>query len=165
MSSGDHAKREGRVEVSTRAIGPNRYTIIATTTLDRPVGEVWALLCDFERLVAVGLPGMTSDFEWLNGGSPDQVPSRFQFAIGTARVVEEIYHLDGDQYILRYRMLEPAMGILKYDAEFELTPVSNEQTFYSVTREVTLESGVVDGLAGLVATETQNVKDHFARQR
>ena len=53
------------VKVVTTVTGPDQYRIVATATLESAPAEVWALLWDWERLVAVGLPGLTSDFKWL----------------------------------------------------------------------------------------------------
>jgi len=77
---------------------------------------------DWERPLEVGMTGMASDFEWLNG-SPDEVPSSFQFVVGGA-LVKEIYGRMADEsagrHLLRYRTLEPALGILECDAVLEL---------------------------------------------
>ena len=156
---------DGSVQVTTRETGPNQYILVATATFDRPVGEVWALLDDFEKLLATALPGGPGSFEWLNGGGPGQAPVRFQLSISGQRLLEEVYHRDPGNHSLRYRMLEPALGILEYDAVFELAPKSDGQTLYSVYREVTLEPGALDGILGLIQLETQNMKEHFARPR
>jgi hypothetical protein len=155
---------DGGVQVVVKQIGPNQHSIVATTTLDQPVGRIWAVFCDFEKLVATALPGVASDFQWLMGGSPDRVPSRLQFVASGVNIVEEIYRRDDAEYVLRYRVLEPALGILEYDSVLQLTPISDEQTIYTSTRTATLEPGAVDGLAGLIALETQNLKSHFAKQ-
>jgi hypothetical protein len=157
------ADDDGGVEIMIKEIAPNRHSIVATATFAQPVARVWAVFRDFEQLVAAALPGLTSDFAWLDGGGPDRVPSRLRFATSGTSLVEEVYHRDDGRYVLRYRMVEPALGILEYDAELQLTPISDEQTVYSATRTLTLAPGTLDGLAGLVALETQNLKDLFAR--
>lgn len=152
------------VEIVIKETGPNRYSMVATATFDQPVGRVWAVFRDFQKLLDVALPGLVSDFEWLNGGSRDRVPARFQFVASGALLREEVYHRSDDEYVLRYRVLEPALGILEYDAELKLAPISDEQTVYTATRQLTLEPGAIDGLAGLAALETQNLKTHFAQR-
>lgn len=114
----------------------------------------------------MGLPGLTSDFQWLSGG-PDEVPSTFQFELAGATLKEEIYERSADReagrYRLRYRALEPALGIVEYDAVIELQRVADTATAFSATREVRLAPGMaVDMLAGIVESETQCLKDHFA---
>jgi len=79
---------QGNVEVVTRDLGGDRYRMTATAHFDAAADRVWKLLSNWERLVAVGLPGMTSEFEWLSGGS-DDVPSTFQFVIAGATLKEE----------------------------------------------------------------------------
>lgn len=154
---------DGGVQVVVRQIGPNQHSVVATATFDQPVGRIWALFCNFERLVATALPGVASDFEWLDG-SPERVPSRFQFVASGTKIREEIYHRDEAEHLLRYRMLEPALGILEYDSALQLTPISDEQTVYTATRIMRIEPDALDGLAGLIALETQNLKTHFAKQ-
>jgi hypothetical protein len=103
--------------------------------------DVWALLWNWESLLAVGLPGLTSDFTWLSGG-PDQVPSTFQFVMATSILKEEIYERTAEEgagrYRLRSRVLEPALDVLEYDAVLELQRIPGAHTAYSAAREVRL---------------------------
>ena len=66
----------GDVKVVTTVTGLDQYRIVATATFESAPVEVWALLWNWQRLVAVGLPGLTSDFKWLSGG-PDECRQRF----------------------------------------------------------------------------------------
>jgi len=152
------------VEITTTETGPDRFRIVATASLAAAPEEVWALLWDWERFLAVGLPDVTSDFTWLTGG-PDTVPSRFQFAVGGATLEEEIYERSADtsRYVVRYRLLKPALGVLEYDAVFELRPLVGPGTAFSAIREVRLEPGSApDALASLIQSETQRLREHFA---
>lgn len=151
------------VDVTVTEIGPERYIITATTTFDRSAGKIWATIHNFEKLVAAALPGMTSNFEWLDGGSPGKVPSKFQFDVSGTTVVEEVYYRRKANYTMRYRLLEPGLGIIALDGEVKLTPISNKKTRYEASREVTLEPGVIDGFADLIAVETQTLQSHFAK--
>jgi hypothetical protein len=160
------ATQRSDVKVVTTGTGPDQYRIVATATFECAPGEVWSLLWDWERLLAVGLPGLTSDFKWLSGG-PDEVPSTFQFEVAGATVKEEIYERTAEeatgQYRLRYRTLEAALGILEYDAVLELQRIAEARTAFSATREVRLVPGTApDMLAGMVESETQCLKEHFA---
>lgn len=163
------AVEDGAVEVVTMVTDPDQYEIVATATFACGPAEVWALLGDWERLIAVGLPGMTSDFEWLSGG-PDQAPATFQFVLADALIKEEIYERSADEeagrYRLRYRVLEPALGVLEYDAVVELRRVAEERTAFTATRAIRLEPGTPpDMLAGMVESETQRLMEHFAGNR
>jgi Polyketide cyclase / dehydrase and lipid transport len=142
-----------------------KYRITAAAEFNAAAGKVWELLSNWERLVAVGLPGMTSEFEWLSGG-PGHVPSTFQFAIAGATLKEEIYERTtdegGDRYLVRYRALEPALGVVEYDAVLELRRLTPERTAFEAVREVRLEPGTTpEMLAEMVRSETQCLKEHF----
>ena len=160
------APEPGDVKVVTTVIGPDQYRIVATATFESAPPEVWALLWDWEGLVAVGLPGLTGDFTWLSGG-PDQVPSTFQFVVAGAILKEEIYERTAEEaagrYRLRYRALEPALGVVEYDAVLELQGVAEMRTAFWAKREVRLAPGTApDMLAGMVESETQCFKEYFA---
>lgn len=157
------AAERSDVKVVTTATGPSQYRIVATATFESTPAEVWALLWDWERVLTVGLPGLTSDFKWLSGG-PDEVPSTFQFEMAGATIKEEIYlrKVTADQYRLCYRA-EPALGILEYDAVLVLQPVPEARTAFSATREVRLAPGMApDMLAEMVESETNNLREYFA---
>ena len=107
---------DGGVEVRITEIKPNQFTIVATATFDQPVAKVWSVFRNFEKLVDLALPGLATDFEWLDGGSPGRVPSQFRFVANGETLIEEIYHHSDDEYVLRYLMLEPALGIESFAA-------------------------------------------------
>lgn len=156
---------DGAVAVTVTETGTNQYNITATAAFDAPLDEIWPLFDDFEKLVATGLPGLSSDFEWLGGGGPGRVPSTFQFLASGALLQEEVYEIDRARGIMRYRMLEPALGIRVYDSVLTLEPISDRQTRFTSHRSLTVDPGAREGLVGLVQLETQNLKDHFAKRR
>jgi len=151
------------VNVVTKSTGPNQFTILATANFNCEPKKIWKLLWDWEQLLTVGLPGMTENFQWLNG-SPEQIPSSFQFELGGVVIKEEIYErTTQDSHYLRYRTLEPSLGVLDYDAILELHPIDEKHTAFSATREVTFEPGVEpEMLVELVRSETKNLQDYFA---
>ncbi|MEZ5417500.1 MAG: SRPBCC family protein [Vicinamibacterales bacterium] len=166
MADKDAAPERRAVDVVTTSSGANQYRIVASATFDTEPAGVWELLWDWERFLAVGLPGQTSAFKWLSGG-PDKVPSTFEFVVAGVTVREEIYErVEGTagRYRLRYKTLEPALGILEYDAVLELQGLAEGQTSFSATRDVRLAAGSTpDMLAGMVESETQCLKEHFGR--
>ena len=159
--------REGEADRTVvRAQGDDRYEIVATERFDCSPTELWELLCDWERLVAVGLPGMPRDFRWLSGG-PREAPSTFEFTVAGTVLKVEIYELTADEetnrYRLRYRALEPALGVLEYDAVLDVEPIAGRATALRAVRTVRLEPGSAPNmLAGMVDGEMQSLKDHFA---
>ena len=161
--SDQHSTSYAEVEVATTKIGTDKYQIVATATFESNPEEIWKLLGDWKQFLAVGLPGITSDFQWLSGG-PDQVPSTFQFEMAGTVIREEIYEITKtDRHRLRYRTLEPALGILDYDAILDLDPITAFQTNFTAAREVQYEPGSdPEILAGMVHSETQCLKAYFA---
>jgi len=152
------------VEVVTDETGQDRYKITAIAEFDSTPADSWKLLWDWEQFVEVGLPGMTSNFTWLSG-SPDEVPSRFQFEIVGALLIEEIYERTESkgEYLLRYRALEPALGVAEYDAALWLRGIAEKRTAFEAIREVRLVSGTSpDMLSELVRSETQCLVEYFA---
>lgn len=152
------------VTVVTTSTGADQYRIVASATFDTGLDEVWQLLSDWEHFLAVGLPGQTSEFRWLKG-DPDKVPSSFEFVMAGVSVKEEIYERvkkTAERYRLCYKTLEPALGILEYDAVLELEEITDSQITFTATRYVRLASGsTVEMLAGMVESETQCLKEHF----
>jgi len=159
----NEATANNSVNVATTSMGPNQFKIVATATFNCKPSRIWALLWDWEQLLAVGLPGMTDNFQWLNGG-PDEIPSTFQFEVGGTVIKEEIYErTTEDRHCLRYRTMEPALGVLDYDAILVLHPIDERHTAFSATREVTFEPGVEpDMLVEMVQSETKHLQDYFA---
>jgi hypothetical protein len=155
--------KQSDVSVVTTPGETDQYRIVATATFNCTPSKIWTLLWDWEQLLAVGLPGMTNNFQWLNGG-PDEIPSSFQFEVGNAIIKEEIYERRSkDPHCLRYRTLEPALGVVEYDAVIELVPIDDEHTAFSATREVKFESGTEpDMLINMVNAETRYLQEYFA---
>jgi hypothetical protein len=87
--------------------------------------------------------------------------------VAGATLEEEIYERTADEeagrYTLRYRVLEPALGMLEYDAVLELQRIAEARTAFSATREVRLApDSAPDMLAGLIESETERLKEHLA---
>ena len=151
------------VQVTTTEIGPNKFNIVATAIFESEASKVWVLLCDWEQFLHVGLPGLTSKFIWMSGG-PNEAPSKFHFEMADVTIKEEIYEMtrDEESYRLCYKTLEPALGIVDYDAILELYPTSKNNTAFSAAREVTFAPGSgPEMLADMVKSETQCLKDYF----
>lgn len=153
------------VEVRVTPLGPGEYLFEATSTFHQSLDRVWAAASDFERLIAVSLPGMATDFQWLNGGGPRRLPAVFQFTAGSEIVQEELYELNDAEHSFRYRLLRPALGMLEYDGTLRFESIAKDWTEYSAVRRIKLEASAVEGLKGLIALETQNLKDYFAKTR
>ena len=115
--------------------GGFRFT--STAVLDAPEGAVWAKAHNIQKMVEMLLPDVATDFQWLDGGGPSKVPSRFQFLAFGSPVVEEVYFQDKQDKVLKYRLVTPALGILTYDATIALDPIDNDHTRVVYTRDMT----------------------------
>lgn len=145
-------------------LGPNRYFFFQKVSMDPPVGKVWKTVRDFEKLVAIALPGIASDFQWVDGGSPERVPSSCQFIVSGSPIHEEVYALDSREHSLRYRLLVPALGLAAYDAEVRLLRSGNDDTTILFTRDITFDAGVDPaGLTALIEQEGVALQNYFCK--
>jgi carbon monoxide dehydrogenase subunit G len=148
------------IQFTCTEAGPNRYVLVHKGTMDAPIAKVWALLADFQRFVGVLLP--TVPFEWLDGGGPGKVPSRYRLTVGSTQLVEEFHHQDERQHTVHYRLITPGLGMVAYAAEVKLTPAGERQTVVEYMRDFTMQPGVnVDALTQLSHQEFSDMKKHF----
>lgn len=145
-------------------LGPNRYFFFQKVPMDPPVGKVWTTVRDFEKLVAIALPGIATDFQWVDGGGPGRAPASCQFVVSGSPIHEEVYALDNREHSLRYRLLVPALGLAAYDAEVRLQPSGKGDTTLSFTRDITFDAGVDPaGLTALIEQEGVAIQDYFCK--
>ena len=141
--------------------GGFRFT--STAVLDAPEGAAWAKIHNIEKVVEIALPGIASDFQWLDGGSPGKVPSRFTFLALGSSVLEEVFFVDHGEKVLRYRLVTPALGIQSYVATISLDAVDNDHTTISFSRDMVFDDPAsVDGFAALFEQEIASLQAHFA---
>ena len=141
--------------------GGFRFTSVAT--LDAPEGAVWAKVHNIEKLVEIVLPGIASDFQWVDGGKPSKVPSRYRFIALGSPVLEEVFHQDKAAHVLRYRLVTPALGIQTYVATIELDAVDNNHTRVVYTRDMTFDDPAsAASFAALFEQEIAYLQAYFA---
>jgi carbon monoxide dehydrogenase subunit G len=154
--------RSEGIEFTCTEAGPNRYILVHRGTMEAPIGKVWALLSDFQRFVGVLLP--TVEFQWVDGGAPGKVPSRYQLTVGGTQLVEELDSRDEREHTIRYHLITPGLGMLAYAAEVKLTAAGEKQTVVEYRRDFTMQPRAsVDGLTQLSHQEFSDMKKHFAR--
>ncbi|TVR43111.1 MAG: SRPBCC family protein [Rhodobacteraceae bacterium] len=102
---------------------------LATTIIDAPVEQVWAVLRDFNGL-PVWNPGIR-DSRIEDGRDADSVGCvrAFHLADGTF-VREMLLELDDSRYLMRYNFETPAFPVTNYLATLELIPVTNGDTTF-----------------------------------
>jgi hypothetical protein len=141
--------------------GGFRFT--STAVLDAPEGAVWAKIHNIEKVVEIALPGIASDFQWVDGGSPGKVPSLYQFTALGNTVLEEVFYVDHGDRVLKYRLVTPALGIQSYVATISLDPVDNDHTTISFSRDIVFDDPAsVDAFAALFEQEIANLQAYFA---
>jgi hypothetical protein len=141
--------------------GGFRFT--STAVLDAPQGAVWAKVHNIEKVVEIALPGVATDFRWLDGGSPGKVPSRFTFSALGSSVLEEVFFIDRADKVLGYRLVTPALGIRNYVATIGLDPVDSHHTAISFSRDLVFEDPAsVDAFAALFEQEIAALQAYFA---
>jgi len=140
---------------------PGLFHFFQRQTLNAADGHVWAVVRNFQQFVKVLIP--TATFEWLDGGNPGTVPSRYRLVVGDSKLEEEIDFRDDQARVLRYHMVVTGLGIRTYSAEIKVVPISERQTAMVYTRDVTLQPGqTIETLRGLAAQQMVALTEHFA---
>ena len=58
-----------------------KYHVYDSAVLDAPIEEVWALVRDMVTLLPLVFGDGVKDYRWVEGGSAEKIPSRFQFTL------------------------------------------------------------------------------------
>jgi hypothetical protein len=153
---------EPTFEITRLDDGGFRFVSVAAVGL--PAGALWAKLSNMAQVVSIVLPGVASDFQWVDGGCPGKVPSRFQFSVNGVLLLEEIFYRNHDDKVLQYRLVTPALGIESYVGTLELDEVDAEVTVITFSREMRFaDPASADALIGLLQAEMVNLQAYFAR--
>lgn len=135
-------------------VGENQYLSYQQELLDAPISEVWPEIRDIERFVKITLPDAAPTFMWLDGGGPEVVPSRFQFAVGGTVVPEEIIHRSEQPHQILVRLVEPAVGLRQYYAFGNLKKTCGNRTLMEYSRHLDLDP----------ATDPESFKSLFTQE-
>lgn len=149
-------------EVTPLADGSYRF--VGEAVVERSVGRVWAEIKNIENVVEVVLPGVASDFQWVDGGGPGKVPSRFSFVASGTTMLEEVFHRSHADHEIRYRLVTPGLGIVSYTATIALAEEDAQRTRVVYTREMSFaDPALVPSFIDLLQLEMVNLQNHFAR--
>jgi hypothetical protein len=145
-------------------LGGGLFRFTSTATLDAPEGAAWAKVHNIQKMVEVLLVGVASDFQWVDGGGPSKVPSRFTFNALGSPVLEEVFRQDKEEKVLGYRLVTPALGIQSYVATIDLDPIDNDHTRVTYTRDMRFDdpTSAVPAFDALFQTEIANLVALFA---
>jgi polyketide cyclase/dehydrase/lipid transport protein len=169
--------RRGAPGLAPETRGPMltaKYHVYDSAVLDAPLRDVWGVVRDMMQLLPIVFGESVQDYRWVDGGSVDVVPSRFQFTLqpAGATALEEVSARSEIDHSVTYRMIGQAVGIEGYVATYRLLPVTSEpgKTFLDWHREFAVTPGqdaaqVSSFIADLCAQEVATLKAHFAKRR
>lgn len=142
---------------------------LATTLIDAPVEQVWALVRDFNGL-PVWNPAVT-DSQIEDGRDADSVGCIRAFHMADGSFVRErLLELDDSRYRMSYNFETPAFPVANYLATLELIPVTNgDKTFarwHASFDEAPEDNGTYGALIStdVFAAGLRALADHVARQ-
>lgn len=149
-----------------------KHTIHSSTIVDASPEVVWAELRDIVKLVAIVFGAAVEDPRWTDGGSPDRVPSRYDFTmLPTGDIAhQEIVGRDELARSVTYRAVAPVLCVPTYVGRYRVVPVTNDpdHCYVEWTREFTIAEDahpeVVEAVIGMMENQINNVRAHFAAQ-
>jgi hypothetical protein len=150
-----------------------KYRVYDSAVLDAPIEEVWPIIRDMMQLLPLVFGKGVEDCRWIEGGSAEKIPSRFQFTLQPTgdTPLEEVCGRSETDHSVTYRMLGKAIGITGYIATYQLRPITSEpgKCFLDWTREFAVlpdqdAAKISAFLAGLTAQEVATVKAHFSKR-
>lgn len=150
-----------------------KFRIYDSTILDAPIEEVWPFVRDLVGMLPVLFGDGITDYRWLEGGSAEKVPSKFQFKlVATGETVVEVVVARSElDHSLTYRMIGQAVGITDNVATYQLRPIvtgKHEQTFIDWVREFAVVPGrdpqeTAANFQAITKEETLALQRHFKR--
>jgi hypothetical protein len=150
-----------------------KYRVYDSAILDAPIEEVWPVVRDLMRVLPLVFGEAVKDYRWVDGGSTEKIPSRFQFTLQPAgeTVLEEVVARSETDHSVTYRMIGQAVGITGYIATYQLRPITSEpgKSFLDWVRDFAVAPGhdpakVAPFIAGLTAQEVATLKKHFSQR-
>ncbi|MEV7097689.1 SRPBCC family protein [Amycolatopsis sp. NPDC051045] len=147
-----------------------KHTMYQTTVLDADPDTVWAEVRDVLKLVKILFGDTVGDTHWVDGGTPELVPSRYEFTMlqNQGLVQQEVAGRNEVDRSLTYRTVAPVLCLYDYVATYRVLPVTNEpgRSFFEYRREfmVTDDAApeIVEGLMAMMENQISVVRDYFA---
>jgi hypothetical protein len=147
---------------SVTQLPDGRFRFVSTAIVAAPVGRVWTVIRDIEQVVQIALPGIASDFTWVNGGSAQRVPSEFQFAALGATVHEEVFDRSVPERTLRYRLVVPALGLQTYVGTMQVEHMNQGRSRLTFSRDIRFDDPAsAPSFATLFEQEIASLQAHF----
>ena len=147
-----------------------KHTMYQTTVLDADPDTVWTEVRDVLKLVKILFGDTVGGVEWVEGGSPERVPSQYEFTMlaNQGLVQQEVAGRNDVARSLTYRTLAPVLCLYDYVATYRVFPVTNDpgRSFLEYSREFMVtddaEPGIVEALMTMMDNQISVVRDYFA---
>ena len=149
-----------------------KYSIYDSVILDAPLDKVWQELRDMSKLVAIAFGEGSKGFTWVDGGSAEKVPARYEVTLVPSgqRLLDEVIGRSEGDHSVTYRSIMG--GALEgYIATYWLRPVTNEpgETFLEWSREFGIAQGgdpavILPLMTKTTAGHVAALKKYFTRR-
>ncbi|RAG83298.1 hypothetical protein DN069_23200 [Streptacidiphilus pinicola] len=151
-----------------------KHTMYHSTVLEADPETVWSTVRDAMQILEMVSPGdldIHRDVSWVEGGSVETVPARYDFrlTLNGRLVQQEIAARDEINKTQSYRAIAPTSGVASYEATIRVFAVTNEpdRSFFDWSRTLEIaEDADLDVVARIIAVmeaQTDAVRDHFAK--
>lgn len=150
-----------------------KHTMYQTTVLEAAPDTVWTEVRDVLKLVKILFGDTVGDLHWVDGGSPERVPSRYEFTMlhNQGLVQQEVAGRNEVDRSLTYRTVAPVLCLYDYVATYRILPVTNDpgQSFIEYSREFAVtddaEPEIVESLMAMMDHQISAVRDYFAKPK
>lgn len=150
-----------------------KHTMHHSTILEADPDTVWATVRDAMQILAIVSPGdldIHTDVSWVEGGSVDTVPARYDFklTLNGGLVQQEIAARDEIKKRQSYRAIAPTSGVASYEATIRVRHITNDpsRSFFEWSRILEIaedaDLNVVERIIDVMEKQTDAVRDHFA---
>ena len=150
-----------------------KHTMYQTTVLEAGADTVWTEVRDVLKLVKILFGDTVGDLKWVDGGSPERVPSRYEFTMlhNQGLVQQEVAGRNEVDRTLTYRTVAPVLCLYDYVATYRIVPVTNDPglCFMEYSREFMVtddaEPEIVESLMAMMDHQISAVRDYFAKPK
>jgi len=151
-----------------------KYHIYDSAILDKHIDAVWKIVRDLVGLVplvSIGKEMKLMECCWVEGGSAERVPSKYQLTYNDSqRSLLEVVGRSETEHFVTYQLVSEGLGLSGYTATCRLRPITtgNDQTFLEWTREFSVVSGLdaeatVRRLTSITQDEVLALKTHISK--
>jgi hypothetical protein len=141
-----------------------------TSVLEAAPDAVWAEVRDVLNLVKILFGDTVGNKKWVEGGSPDVVPSRYEFTMlhNGGLVQQEVVGRNEVERTVTYRTVAPVLCLYDYVATYRVVPVTNDPnlSFIEYSREFMVtddaEPEIVESLMTMMDHQISAVRTYFA---